>query len=379
MDRPGLRWASRLLTWMTGKPLPSQKPLFGSPWSQLTTALITLAAGSAGATFLLTQGPWFWAFLPLGWLLTTSAARKMQVMLIHHCTHLTFSRSRFVNRAVGEALSTMILAQDFTTYQKDHVTKHHGSDFATLDDPDVVILMKLLRIEPGMPKAELWRRLWRGLFSPRLHLLFLAFRIRANFWSCPNYRKLCSLIYFGALLLFLAFTGHWSFVLIAWVFPLTLPYQISAVLQFCSRHYWLQQKTQGEAGKHYIARLTVGRFCGEAAPANNLPKLKAAYAWIAWMANLLTCHLFWRVFVLVNSLPEHDWHHRYPAGRDWAIGPYARQRDMDSGHRGWPPYQEVWGFLNSVDVAFELFSQLPRLKRPASITKDEVQETLVTM
>ena len=379
MEHPRLRWASRLLTWITGKPVAGQQPLFGSPWSQVATAVLTLAAGFGGAVFALSQGPFFWLLLPLCWMLTTGAARKMQVMIIHHCTHLTFSRSRFVNRAVAETLSTLILAQDFTTYQTDHVTKHHGSDFATMDDPDVVTLTKLLQIEPGMSKAELWRKLWKGVFSPRLHFVFIAFRLRTNFWSCPNYRKLCSAVYLTGLVTLIALTGQWNTLVWAWVFPLVVPYQASAVLQFCSRHYWLQHKELGETSRQYIARLTVGRFSGEAAPSSEIPKAKAVWAWSAWTVKMLTYHLFWRVFVVVNSLPEHDWHHRRPASKEWAVGPYARQQDIEAGHPGWPPYEEVWGFLRSIDLAFEIFSRLPKPTASASISTDELEKTIATM
>jgi hypothetical protein len=380
MDRPALRWAAHPLTWIAGKPLPGQVPLFGSPWSQLATALLLLTAGFiGGAAIVLSRAPWFWLCLPLCWLLVTSAARKMQVMQIHHCSHGTMVRSKFLNRWIAEILSTMIWAQDYTTYQKDHVTKHHTSDFATLDDPDVLTLKRLLKIEPGMSKAQLWKQLGRGLVSPRLHLMFLAFRLRSNFKSCPNDRKLCSALYLAGIMALATFTGHWAVLFWAWVFPLTIPYQTSAVLQFCSRHFWLQPKEAGEGGRHFIARLTVGRFSGEAAPEANLPWGKAILAWSKWTGKMLTWHLFWRMFVLVNSLPEHDWHHRFPKGHDWAIGPYARQRDLDAGHAGWPPYEEVWGFWNSVDLAFEKFSQLPKPDQPASISDNEFEQTLSSM
>src|ERR1700732_1981989 len=195
MNRPNLMWASGLLTWITGKPLRGQKPLFGSPWSQLATTILQLGAGFAGAALILKNAWLFWAFLPACWLLTTGAARKIQVMLVHHCSHLTFCSSKFMNRLIGDALSTLIWSQDFTTYQRDHVVSHHGKDFATMNDPDVVTLTKLMRIKPGMSKKELWSCLLRSLVSPRLHLTFLRFRLRANFSTCPNYRKVCSIFY----------------------------------------------------------------------------------------------------------------------------------------------------------------------------------------
>jgi fatty acid desaturase len=379
MNRPNMKWASSLLTWITGKPLSGQMPLFGSPWSQLATTLLQLAVGFAGATLALAKGWPFWTFLPLCWLLTTSAARKIQVMLVHECSHLTFSRSKFANRFIGDALSTLIWSQDFTTYQRDHVVSHHGKDFATMNDPDVVTLTKLMRIKPGMSKKELWTCLLKGLVSPRLHITFLRFRLRANFWTCPNYRKACSTCYAIGLLFLVAMTHRWGTLVWGWLFPLIVPYQISAVLQFCSRHFWLQPKGIGEVPKDHIARLTVGRFSGEPAPSSGLPLAEALLQWSVWWFRMLFIHLFWRMFVLVNSLPEHDWHHRYPASRSWATGPFERQRDIDAGHPGWPAYDEVWGFLNSVDMAFEMWSNLPKQVGSGPISLNDFEQTIASM
>jgi hypothetical protein len=273
----------------------------------------------------------------------------------------------------------LIWSQDFTTYQRDHVGSHHGKDFATMNDPDVVTLTKLMRIKPGMSKKELRSCLLKGLVSPGLHFTFLKFRLRTNFLSCPNYRKVCSISYAFALLFLVAVTHQWRELVWAWLFPLIVPYQISAVLQFCSRHFWLQPKEYGEIPRDYIARLTVGRFCGEAAPSPDLTLPNALVSWSVWWFRMLCIHLFWRLFVLVNSLPEHDWHHRHPASRLWAIGPFERQRDIDAGHPAWPEYEEVWGFLNSVDLAFEMWSKLPSQAGAGPISLSDFEQTIAGM
>ena len=73
-------------------------------------------------------------------------------------------------------------------------------------------------------------------------------------------------------------------------------------------------------------------------------------AWGAWWAEMLTVHLFVRLFVMVGDAPCHDFHHRKPASKKWTSYIHARQTDLDAGSPGYPAgYFECWGLFAAVD------------------------------
>src|SRR5262245_3936345 len=81
------------LTWITGKPLPGQRPLVGSnSLSQTLSALVSLFGGAAWGFWVVSHLPvWAWAALIPGWLLVSGAARKIQVTLVHQCSHFNYT------------------------------------------------------------------------------------------------------------------------------------------------------------------------------------------------------------------------------------------------------------------------------------------------
>ncbi|MGO4754707.1 stearoyl-CoA 9-desaturase, partial [Streptomyces sp. 2MCAF27] len=148
----------------------------------------------------------------------------------------------------------------------------------------------------------------------------------------------------------------WTFVLITWVLPLTLFYQVSNVLRLCVKHTFPAPDRVDRRGKEYFASLTGAIFLGEQAPAPGLRGLPFLRAWTRWWARMLLVHFPARYLVLTGDTVCHDYHHRRPMSRGWAEYIFERAADERSGHRGWPPYHEVWGLVPAINTVFDSLS-----------------------
>lgn len=200
-----------------------------------------------------------------------------------------------------------------------------------------------------------WRKLGKTAFSPRFHGLFLHARFLSNFMTAPLYRRAIAVIWVAIVAIAVAASDTWVAFCVAWIFPLTFVYHISALLQFTSEHRWL---VIPGTGKRAIAQKSLARFMGEAPP--NAAFSEEPLAWLYWVVRLLGYHLPARIAIICGELPEHDFHHRHPNSKDWPNGIYARQRDVEAGCPNWPEeYTEVWGLFEAVECVFEGLSQMP--------------------
>ena len=125
------------LTWITGKPYKGQKAWHRTPSYHLVTATSVLILGVWGTVYSMMHQGLYWVLLPLTWLLTVSAGRKFQAMIIHQCSHYTFFASHQWNIWFGEFLSTILLLRDFDSYLKDHGPNHHSKKLLTFADETV--------------------------------------------------------------------------------------------------------------------------------------------------------------------------------------------------------------------------------------------------
>jgi hypothetical protein len=122
----------------------------------------------------------------------------------------------------------------------------------------------------------------------------------------------------------------------------------------CVKHTFPAPADARRSGKDYFAGLTNAIFLGEAAPAPGMPR--PALAWVRWTVRMLVVHFPARYVVLTGDTVVHDYHHRHPRSRDWPNYLFARQRDIDAGHPGWPAYREVWGLVPAIDLVFRSLS-----------------------
>ncbi|MEW6055796.1 MAG: fatty acid desaturase [Bdellovibrionota bacterium] len=363
-----------IITWMTGKPLHEQKPLFkGNAFTQTAPALVLLFGAPLANMVLLKNSPLLGSmFLPLCWMGVVGAARKIQVTLVHQCSHGNYSGNRRVDLAMAQLLSTFVWVDHFDSYYREHILIHHTKHLSSKEDPDCAFLLKL-GFRPGMSKTDLWRRLWITTVSPRFHALFFFARMKSNFISAPLYRRMMSFIYSGALLLAVAKYELWTAFALTWLLPLFPLYHCAALLNFSSLHFWLKDPTGDENAKDRMCSLTAGRFLGEAAPEHSTDPIKNVFNWTRWSLRMLFVHLPCRVSVLSGDLPVHDYHHRHPRCKEWANFIYNRQFDINKKYPGYnTPYAENWGLFNCIDAVFESLS-----RSSAQVSTTEKQDPIL--
>jgi fatty acid desaturase len=270
--------------------------------------------------------------------LTLSASRTLWLMDLHAAAHGTFSKSSWINRMVGDAVSLLMLVLPHSNYRHSHCVDHHSpKTFCSPDkDPDGSFLF-WMGLRPGTPKGKLWHRLLLGLVSPRVHLVFLAARLRANLLRSGWRRSAVSLAYL-TVLAYLAVRFGWATIFMSWLLPIVFLYQVSAIVGWAGEHTWFEPLV-GDLKDWSNAR-THARFFG-------VPFPRAASSARMWeWAARMTGELILRFLVVPGDLPNHDWHHRHPSSRDWTHAAYARQAAIEAGE-SYP--METWGLVKAID------------------------------
>lgn len=354
-------WTQHFWTWLTGKALPDQTPLFRHTWySYLASTLAAFFAGLALSSLALVHRFALWPVaLSAGWILTIAGARTMILVIAHQCIHKQFSGSAKIDRFCGELVTVLTVFQDAHEFKVEHFDAHHReSIFGTLADPPAQVLLRL-GFQPGMSRRQLWRRAALVFVSPRFYLQGFGSRLKCNLLS-GTWRRAGFVAWAGFWLSLPFWLQSGGLVLaLAFAVPVIPVCQLSALLDKLGEHAWLTAPDPRHGRKHYHVSATWARFCGRSVPPASLPWYEAPGAWVRWLLAMTLYHLPSRLLVIVGDLPNHDHHHRHPATPDWMISAYARQRDIDSGRDDAPPYTEVWGMARAIDRMFERMSVLP--------------------
>jgi fatty acid desaturase len=336
------------LTLFTGKPIEGQNAPGWTPGYHLIAATGAMVTGSALSTVAWVLGGWWLLLLPAGWAVTLHGMRNLRMMIFHQCSHRNMYRRRTADIAIGRAVSSVLVIQNFERYSREHVADHHAAHHMTLRDPTVQAFLISLGLRPGMTRQAMWRRVLGKLFSPLFHLQFALARAR-SFWSASAVaEKVVATVLYGGLTAGTVATGTWPAFLLVWCVPLIPLFQMSNTLRLCVKHTFPPAGTEVRRGRAYFASLTNAIFIGEAAPAG-----QGAGAWCRWSVRMLFVHAPARYLVLTGDTVVHDYHHRYPSSREWYDYLFARQRDLDSGHRGWPGYEHVWGLVPAINRVFD--------------------------
>jgi len=342
-------WLQYPLTVFTGKPLAGQRPLVRwSPTFHLLTAVSSMAAG-AGISAL---GWWLgsaWALLLLpGWAVTLHGMRNLRMMIYHQCSHRNLYRRRSLDAAIGRAISSLLVIQNFERYGREHVSDHHAAHHMTLRDPTVQAFLVTLQVHPGMSRREMWRTLLLKLASPRFHLAFCVARVRSFWKRSARSEKLGFAVLYGTAFTLAAATGHLLAFAVIWFVPLIPFFQISNTLRLCVKHTFPVAGVEERRGRDYFSSLTNAIFIGDPAPDD-----RRIASWAIWSLRAAFVHAPARYLVLTGDTVVHDFHHRHPASREWADYLFARERDLAAGHPGWPPYSEVWGLVPAISKVFD--------------------------
>jgi hypothetical protein len=340
------------LTLLTGKPHAGQRPIHFTPSRHLTNALLSVCSGLVLSSAGLTLGGWRLILLAPGWAMTLHGVRNLRMMVFHQCAHRNMWGHPVADAFVGKAISALLLIQNFDGYSKEHVVDHHAVHHMSLRDPTVQAFLVALGLRPGMSRAQMWRRVIGRLVSPAFHLRFLSSRVRSFWWAASRVERVMALCVLLAAVLASVF-GAGRLVLVAWVIPMTVPYQISNTLRLCVKHTFPAADSTERRGREYFAGLTNAVFLGELAPSADLPTARRMVAWAHWWLRMLSVHFLSRYLVLTGDTVCHDFHHRHPMSRKWANYIFEREADARSGANGWPEYREVWALVPAINAVFD--------------------------
>lgn len=341
------------LTWLTAMPAPGEtRP--DRPAAHFVAGALALVLGGValgGVPFALAAPPPLaWLLLPLGWLLTSSGLGLFQVVIFHHCSHGTVFSNRARNRQVGRMVSAFLLFKRFDDYQREHMMHHSAKKLLTEEDEFADFVLGMCRLEPGLPKAELWRRVALITVSPAFHLRFLLRRIQASLFTGDRGHDWMGRAFWAGLLALAAATGLLVELLVLWVLPVTVLLQVATIYRILCEHRFPDAHVIALRDKQFVCEATTGVFAGRPVPEARAGTPRGLAQWALWWLNMLTVQLFVRLFVLVGDAPCHDFHHRRPATRRWTNYIHARQQDAEAGSPGFPQgYTACWGLFEAVD------------------------------
>jgi fatty acid desaturase len=348
------------LTWLTAMPSQTttrQRTAAGYVFAAPAWVLSGLFLGGVGFAT-----PTFGAALvPLGLLFVCCGLGLFQVVIFHHCAHGTVFRTRERNRQVGRAISAVLLFKHFDLYRREHMLHHSVKRLLTPEDEFAQFIFDLCGLEPGLTKAQLWRRVVVNIVSPVFHGRFLWRRLTASLGSHDRAHNLLGMAIWLTLSLAAAGVGVLVPFLLLWVLPVTVLLQIATIFRILCEHRFPDAGLIDARDKLFVCMATTGVFPGSAPPpANEPPDLRMA-GWVAWWAEMLTLQLFVRLFVLVGDAPCHDYHHRRPASKRWTSYAHARQHDRLDGCRGFPVnYCDSWGLFRTIDTNLAALAAVPR-------------------
>ncbi len=354
-------WMQGFMTWLMAKPAPDQAPRERSPTHYVVKALVlTLggialsAAGMSGVAL-----PLACLLLLVGAITTSSGLGLFQVVVFHHCSHMTVFRRREHNVLVGRLVSSLLLFKSFDEYRAEHMVHHSANKLFTDEDEFTDFVLGICDLAPTATHRQLWRKLLTDLVSPVWHARFMWRRVSASV-AGPIPFRLLGPVFWTAL-----FAGAWAchllgVLLVAVVLPLSVLLQVATVFRILCEHRFPAQAVIERRGKEFICLATAGVFPGSAPPAAPAGTWRGTAAWALWWADMLTVQLFARVFVLVGDAPAHDFHHRRPATKRWPSYIHARQQDEAAGCPGFPVnYQETWGLFRAVDENLASMARTP--------------------
>ncbi|WP_225771485.1 fatty acid desaturase [Inquilinus sp. Marseille-Q2685] len=351
------------LSWLTARPAPQEAEAAHTPMHFVHQGCLLVMAGlSFGVLWTVVPTIPGALLLFISLILTTSGLGVFQVVVFHHCAHGTVFRTWERNRAVGRLISAVFLFKHFDHYRKEHMHHHSARKLLTEEDEFADFVLGMCRLEPELPKRELWRRvLVNVVFSPGFHVRFLFRRIRAAMRSHDPQHNIVAMFALAIPALASALTGHALAFLVIWLLPLTLLLQWATIGRILCEHRFPEPALIAARDKEFVCLATAGVFPGAPPPRDSAWSPAGLAAWCGWWANMLTIQLLVRVIVLVGDAPCHDFHHRRPSTKQWTDYIHARQKDVDAGCPGFPlNYGETWGLFRAIDENLATLSATPK-------------------
>lgn len=354
-------YTQNFFTWLTGKALPNQKPLFVlSKWVHFFVPLSLFISSIIANYYCLSGGMSLKLLLvPIFWIFTVAGTRNMVLTIRHECVHNCFSKSSRVNKFIGEFVTTILLVRTAKAYQFDHVSMHHNSDILCSKTDPHIIYLESFGLKLGMSKHALWKQLIITLLSPKFYIKSTYERILANVLAKNKARRFFGILYILACIFTVVYFSLPIYkVFFSFIFPLFVLSTASSLLETINEH---PSPSEAAASSINDKKQLTALKCWSVLSGSPFPKSTNSIAKdilnvASWFIHMLG-HLVVRLTIMPGPLPSHEMHHRRPGQYDWRIAFYEKQKDIDSGHPGWPPYREVWGFINSLDMVFDDMSK----------------------
>lgn len=352
------------LTWLTALPARDDGHRKRTPLHYIAAASVWMVAGTALGAAAAVRGGALLALLPLGMVATTTGMGLLQAVVYHHCAHGTVLATRRANRALGRFISLLLLIKDFDVYQREHIAHHNPKKLLESGDEFADYLSRFIGIVPGTPRHESWRRVLKSFFSPAFHARLLAARLSACLAEGSALARATRIGGWLGVVAASCWLGGLLPVLVAWFVPATILFQIATTLRVLAEHRFPDGEVMAVRDRGFIARTTAGVFPGAPVPRHAARGLAETVTWAVWWLEMLTVHLFARVFVLVGDAPAHDYHHRRPGSRDWPNHIDARSRDRALGSPGYPTtYLGSLGLLQAIDENLASIAMAPQRRR----------------
>lgn len=351
-------WTQFFWTWFTGMPNGDEAaPFVTSTWAYLAVSSLVFFGGiAASMAVMLTGASPAWLILSIA--ATLNGSRLLVLTIAHQCAHNMFARGPALNEAVHDAISTVVLSQDYRNYRADHLSMHHGiKTFGSFHDP-VLDFIRSSGLVEGLTKRQLWSRMWLMFVLPKFHWRYFHKRLRSNFLLARPRRIALSVVWWSGLATLVALQPHLLVpVLVAYVLPITLLYHISAFLELICEHVWMRP-LEAATRSVKIAELCWGRFCGDP-----VPQGYDAAQWTRWILRMTFYHLPSRLLVLAGDAPQHDYHHVNPKSPKWTISAYDRRDGVLAGRCD---HLEVWGLFAAIDQVFDFMASAQESEEPAT-------------
>jgi len=217
-----------------------------------------------------------------------------------------------------------------------------------------------LGFPPGMPKVYYYRRLAWLILTPWTYLRYAKYRLWDWQRQEPWPRRI-AVWAFAATLVAVAYRfGVMESLLLAYVVPLFVVFNITGLLGTFSEHHW--GTLLDKPARLRLVLLQQSRFLLDPAPDRALPRWRRVTGWALWWSRLVFYHLPMRVAVLPGDSMHHDHHHRHPRTEEWTSSSYERFDHLRHGCPGFEdfPHTHAWSLAEAIDRVFNRMSAAPR-------------------
>ncbi len=290
-------------------------------------------------------------------IIMTSVFGLLQVGVFHYCSHGTVLKSMKANIIVGRIVSAVCLLPSFEYYRSKHM-RHHSHEVLLRDEDEFTeFVIKQCDLRPGVPKKTLWFKVIAAIFSPRFHCKFFMMRVllATDYFS----KSKCLIVLGGwiAVIIFLSKEGFFIDFVDFFFVPLFVPFQITVVLRTLCEHHVPDDSLGIVRDRSLTDHATRPVFAGCIPPDAKMKGVSKVASWTFWWMKMMTCHLLFRVIVLVGDAARHDLHHARPGNRNWANYmcdryPSRRPAETFCSYESWGCFSTIDKCLQSISCAY---------------------------